>query len=350
MISTTNNNAVDVMKFICAILVVIIHAPPLQSYNDTANFILVEIIARIAVPYFFICAGYFFFRKINMQDGKIGKSINNYKYLKKYIINLLKIYAFWTIFFLLWWVPLWYKGDYLTYENIKGYVISIFLTGSYYHLWYIVALVYGMLFTFLIIRYAQLKVVIAIAVIFYFIGTFVYSYSWILNDSILIRTFIKLFETLGSVSVGLFRAFPYLIMGAVFAKYRLKITLTLSTVLSVICLVLVGLEVLFLKTSGGFRFSYVFLTGFTAFFIFNTVSKIKLKDRALYPLLRKFSSIIYFVHPMFININGIILSHYFETKNSITLFYSVFVCVLLFSVGLNKLSKYKGFDKLKALT
>ncbi|MDR7079133.1 serine/alanine racemase [Neobacillus niacini] len=349
MNSTTNNNAVDVMKFICAILVVIIHAPPLYSYNETANFILVEIIARIAVPYFFVCAGYFFFKKINMQNEKIEKNITNFNSVKKYIIHLLTIYAFWTVFFLLWWVPLWYKGGYLTFANMKGYVISIFISGSYFHLWYIVALIYGMVFTFLLLRFVQMKVVIATAVIFYLIGTFAYSYSWIFNDNILVENFIKIYDSLGSVSVGFFRTFPYLLMGIVFAKYRIKITLTLSAILSVICLILVGLEVLLLDTSGGSRFSYVLLTGFTVFFIFNTVSKINLNNSTLYPLLRKMSSIIYFVHPMFININGLIFSQYFSNKNSAILFCSVIVCVMLFSIGLIHLSQAKQFNKLKSV-
>jgi surface polysaccharide O-acyltransferase-like enzyme len=350
MTSAKNNNAVDVMKFICAIFVVIIHAPPLLSYNETANFILVEIIARIAVPFFFVCAGYFFFRKINIQNGKIEINIKNFKPLKKFIKHLLTIYAFWTVFYLIWWVSLWYNGGYLTLANMKGYVFSIFLSGSYYHLWYIVALIYGMVFTFFLLRNVKVKLVIVMAAIFYLIGTYTYSYTWITSDNYLIDLFIKFYGFLGSISVGLFRAFPYLIMGLVFSKYKIKIPLPLSAILSVICFLLMGLEVWFLKSSGNSsRFSYVLLTGVTLFFIFNTVSKIKLKYKPLYPLLRKLSSIIYFVHPMFININGLILLHYFNNKNSAILFISVLVCVILFSAGLIKLSQVKNFNKLKSV-
>lgn len=347
---TSNNNTVDVMKFICAILVVIIHSPPLLSYSETANFILVDIIARIAVPFFFVSAGYFFFNKININDGKIEKNINNLKLLKKYIFHLISIYIFWTVFYLIWWMPFWYNRGNLTLANMKGYVLSIFISGSYFHLWYIVALIYGMVFTFLILRHVQVKLVIATAVIFYFIGTFAYSYTWIVSENTLIDLLIKLYDLLSSISVGFFRVFPYLMMGFVFSKYRIKINTPLSVILSVTCLLLLGLEVWLLKTSGNTsRFSYVLLTGVTVFFIFNTVSKVKLKYNMLYPSLRKMSSIIYFVHPMFININALILTHYLSNENSGIFFISVLVCSALFSVGLIKLSQSRHFHKVKFL-
>jgi surface polysaccharide O-acyltransferase-like enzyme len=342
--SKTNNNAVDVMKFLSAILVVIIHAPPLLSYSKTANFILVEIISRVAVPFFFVCGGYFFFNKIKLTNGKIDVNINNFLPVKKYILHLTRIYAFWTLFYLLWWIPLWYHGGFLTLSNIKGYVLSIFISGSYYHLWYIVALIYGMVFTYTILRFVRLKLVIAISVIFYLIGTFAYSYSWLANGNFLLNHFLKLYDLFSSLSVGIFRAFPYLVMGLVFSKYRIKISTPLSATISVVCLFSLAMEVWFLKTFGhSSKFSYVFLTGVTVFFIFNTVSKIKLK------LLRKISSVIYFVHPMLININGLILSHYFRTDNSAVLFISVTICSVLFSVGFIKLSQINHFYKLKAI-
>lgn len=176
------------------------------------------------------------------------------------------------------------------------------------------------------------------------------SYTWIAGDNLVIHQLIKVYEIFGSISVGLFRAFPYLIMGLVFSKYRIKITTQMSIFVSLICLILLSLEVWLLKTSGNTsKFSYVLLTGFTVFFIFNSVIRIKLNHNAAYPLLRKMSSIIYFVHPMFININGSILLHYFSNENSVVLFSSVLVSVLLFSVGLIKVSHTKHFNKVKSV-
>ena len=45
--------AIDYVKVICAILVVCIHTGPLLSVNEEMNFFLVQVLARMAVPYIF---------------------------------------------------------------------------------------------------------------------------------------------------------------------------------------------------------------------------------------------------------------------------------------------------------
>lgn len=42
----------DVTKFVCAILVVMIHVPPFGN-NETLDFIFQKCLAKIAVPFFF---------------------------------------------------------------------------------------------------------------------------------------------------------------------------------------------------------------------------------------------------------------------------------------------------------
>ena len=49
-------NSIDVFKLICALLIVCIHTDPLENYNILANYILVDIFARIAVPFFFVAS------------------------------------------------------------------------------------------------------------------------------------------------------------------------------------------------------------------------------------------------------------------------------------------------------
>ena len=47
----------------CALLVITIHTNPFERINITINFLLVNIISTIAVPFFFITTGYFFYEK-----------------------------------------------------------------------------------------------------------------------------------------------------------------------------------------------------------------------------------------------------------------------------------------------
>lgn len=47
-------SGIDWMRLIAAVLVITIHTSPLASYNTTGDFILTRVIARVAVPFFFM--------------------------------------------------------------------------------------------------------------------------------------------------------------------------------------------------------------------------------------------------------------------------------------------------------
>jgi hypothetical protein len=347
-----NNNTIDIVKLICAVLVVSIHTQPLISFNRTGNFIMEEIIARMAVPFFFICSGYFLFNKVNINNGRMDRGFSNLNIFKKVVVHLINIYVFWTLFYLAWWIPFWYHGGFLTLANLKGYLLSFLINGSYYHLWYVVSLIYGLGFTYLIFRVLPIRLVIITGVIFYLIGTFSYSYTWIFSNNYLITHFIKLYDSFESISLGIFRAFPYITIGFFFSKCQIRIGKLLSLLLGSLCLLLVGVEVWLLKSyENSSNLSYVLFTGALAFFVFYNTSNIKLNDNKIYIILRKMSSIIYFVHPMFININSLIMKHYFGTSDSAILFGSVLLCSILFSLLLINLpvSETKYFKKLRSV-
>ncbi|SKA88563.1 serine/alanine racemase [Caloramator quimbayensis] len=85
-----NYYAFDVMKFVASILVISIHTKPLADYNKYYDFIITQIIARIAVPFYFSAAGYLFFSKLK-YPLQVNKNYN-LKRLKKYIYNIIYIY------------------------------------------------------------------------------------------------------------------------------------------------------------------------------------------------------------------------------------------------------------------
>lgn len=81
--------SLDVAKFICALLVIIIHTRPFSVLSDIIDFYLVDVIARIAVPLFFAISGYLFFYGLHFQDGKIVNCAENrtklFMYLKRIV-------------------------------------------------------------------------------------------------------------------------------------------------------------------------------------------------------------------------------------------------------------------------
>lgn len=82
----------DITKFIASIFVISIHTHPLSNYNKYYDFIITQIFARIAVPFFFSTAGFLFFSKLK-YPLKNNKEYN-FKRLKKYILNIIYIYIY----------------------------------------------------------------------------------------------------------------------------------------------------------------------------------------------------------------------------------------------------------------
>lgn len=58
MINNNRNSSIDIMQFICSILVVLIHVGTIVS-NPIAHFFIKSILCRIAVPLFFINNAFF---------------------------------------------------------------------------------------------------------------------------------------------------------------------------------------------------------------------------------------------------------------------------------------------------
>ena len=60
--------AIDIAKYVSALLVVCIHTFPFIELNETFNTYFIQTICRMAVPFFFTISGYFFFRKLTNDE------------------------------------------------------------------------------------------------------------------------------------------------------------------------------------------------------------------------------------------------------------------------------------------
>ena len=61
--------AIDIAKYISALLVVYIHTFPLADISADLNMIVLQAVCRIAVPFFFTVSAFLFFRRIDVQAG-----------------------------------------------------------------------------------------------------------------------------------------------------------------------------------------------------------------------------------------------------------------------------------------
>lgn len=62
------NQSIDIFRLLCAVMVVAIHTSPLSELGDGAAYLFQEIVPRIAVPFFFAAAGYFYIGKLERGD------------------------------------------------------------------------------------------------------------------------------------------------------------------------------------------------------------------------------------------------------------------------------------------
>jgi len=156
--------AVDIMKFICALLVIIVHTNPLQPHYPLSNFILINVFGRISVPFFFISAGYLF-----AQSSKEKGS----KYFRGYIKALIRLYLIWFIIYLpfgLFRIQEMVPGNINLWLGIGIFIEALLLHGSYFHLWYLIALIIGLIILHLFQKRFAIKYLIIIGVFLFIFG------------------------------------------------------------------------------------------------------------------------------------------------------------------------------------
>ena len=66
-----NYTGIDYFRFIAALLIIAIHTSPLGSFSETGDFMLTRIIARVAVPFFFMTSGFFLISRYAYNNSKL---------------------------------------------------------------------------------------------------------------------------------------------------------------------------------------------------------------------------------------------------------------------------------------
>ena len=294
-----NYNSIDLAKFVCAILVVMIHVAPFgESANSTIvtlNFAVRKCLARTAVPFFFIASGFFLYRKTSFKKFEIGPSI-------KYVKRLAGLYLIWSLIYFPLNLILFRRDSEGMVHALLLYIRNFFFAGSYGHLWYLTALIFAVLLTsFLLSRGKSIKTIICLASIFYLAGLLDQSWYGLIRPLSTACPFIwKVLEAIMFCIVntrdGLFDGFLFVSIGALFSQEKVKISKPASLIGFLVSLLLLFTEAFTLRH---FNFiknydMYIFLVP-TTFFAFSYVKQAELADSGKYKTLRKLSTLIYFM-------------------------------------------------------
>lgn len=189
--STTVSNptpriaAVDCMRFFAIIAVIIIHTIPFrnielehQGQYDILGVVL-NILARFGVPFFFTVSGYFWGLKIRSGQPVMPVSAGTAK-------RLLLILVVWCLVYLLPYnlgaifehgmlgpIKVWYWH----LRELASDPLLIFFEGTHQHLWFLIALLWAVAISAVFVRLGLIKLLASIGIALYVFGVLSLAYA-----------------------------------------------------------------------------------------------------------------------------------------------------------------------------
>lgn len=197
---------IDYFRIIAAVLIVAIHTSPLTSFSKIGDFILTRVIARIAVPFFFMTSGFFLISRYTCNDEK----------LKAFIKKTAIIYAAAILIY----IPINLYNGYFSMENLLPNIIKdIVFDGTLYHLWYLPASIIGATIAWYLVKKLDYPKALAITVILYIIGLFGDSYYGISEKIPVLNSFYEsIFQVSDYTRNGIFFAPVFFVAGGMIAE------------------------------------------------------------------------------------------------------------------------------------
>jgi len=316
------NTLLDVLKFICAILIVGSHVLPI-FHNDVLNLYYGQWFFRFAVPLFIISSG-FYFEKMDTNKRKT------------YIKRILLLYIVGVVMYL----PNILSSYSLSSISDILRICRVLFFG-YYHLWYLVALFMALLVSYLMNMFLPIEKhktkYFVVCVILLFIGIFFDEYYKIFNNDFLTKI-AYILNIFGSTRNFIFMTFPIVTIGRLIYIEREKIfeikplTYILSTMLFFV------LSILELTILDGLHINNI-TTDLT---FFNFIPAIFLFILTFYyhpkclegktTACRKQADVIYLIHVLVIEILNLFLSLQYYLKFFVVCIISWFLSFIVIKI------------------
>lgn len=288
-----NFNAMDVVKFFSAILLVCAHTAServsLPKFLDLCCSLYI-----VTVPFFFVASSFLFFKKLDTQS--CDKRIQSFE---KYTYRIWSLYVVWSLIYFCFVVTNWLINS-CGVDDVLFYLHHSLVFSTYPTIWFLPALWIGVGLVYLCKYKCQMKDrdIFLIAMALYCIGGFFYSYHSICSETESINaTYTRIFVTWRN---GLFYAFVYAFIG-----YKIAVSEFISRKSCLLGTVLFC--VLFLAEAFGMKSivptsdaNFLFMLVPFSYFFFSLVCKIKLQDSTIYLSLRKMSMLIFVSQRLFL--------------------------------------------------
>ncbi len=286
-IRADENGMIDIFKFLFSLSVMVCHMKTYQDLSvyggviSKAYWMEFYIINRQAVPFFFLCAGYFL--GINMKH-----SHNRKRYIVAYLKRILCLYVLWTMIF----------APYLmvVYDHLLEFLKDFFLTGQLVHFWFFPSLLVAVVISVISYRFMGNWALLCSA-IFYLLGMYLQSV-----DNGLTEAYTQIFETSRN---GIFFGYIFVLTGYCIGKSgKQKISrrrLVAEGILVILSYACVMIETMICWGQGveNLNFLTLIFSGISTFLLVKDLgdcSLIREGSTKVFRILRKSSTIIYCSH------------------------------------------------------
>lgn len=278
---------IDILKFLMAICVVSIHTLPAGWFTSPAAQNLYDFLCACAVPFFFVSSGFLLAQKTEARstfDPNAQLTVVTAS-LKKFA----KLYVLWMLLYspLAVWDMIRSSRGLL--KGILVYLHGFFLVGEHYNswpLWYLLSTIYGLCFLWLFSkRKTPLNRIVLVSHILFYCGAAV---SYLLeNAHILPGALSGIFGVLsGLLFPGrIVNGFLYISIGMLAYHRRFSNPMGILFLLLHLASQLSGIELIMTLCSP--------LSGLGLLILASNAS---LNNSPVYPLMRKLSVVLYFLH------------------------------------------------------
>lgn len=305
---------VDIMKLICAFLIVYIH-----TYNHDLGIVgewSYANLSPVGVPFFFIVSGFLYTK--GLQKSGYAKS-----YLLHYFKRVFGMYIFWSVCTLpvAWMNTCIAHSDYSVVMKII-YIVRCFLfTGTVGYYWYVLALVYNSVFIYYAHKWKKCSLLFLFSIIFFIVGV-LYNGGCLRETSVGVFMHVVFGSERNALNVGLF----YMCVGMYLWKHQFYVN---KIVLWIVIMFGLAISTYLNKIT-----PYKIIQAPIAIVLFLiAIQNYRIKKEHLLGGMRKWSTAIYLGHVPFI----LMFDYYLKRGTIIDYPLSIFFALALFYV-INKVS------------
>lgn len=294
----TEYRGLDLMKFIMALLIVVLHTHPFDGISEVLNFSTADVLGRVAVPFFFAATGF-------LMERKLRNSRNMNQVIGKYVRSILKLYLIWTVIYFP--IILCY-GKVTCEERGLKYAVLAFcrdtvLGGSYVHLWYLPATVVGVVLAFYAVKWLGMKKAGILFAVLYLMGLLTQSYFGVLlmildQDGFIWGLLLAVKKVMATCRNGIFFGSIFIYIGMAAARRPAEMSGRKAWTGVVLSLLFLWIEEVCLYRYGVVREPDMYLMLVpAAYFLLCAALQIRMEQSAVW--FREMSKNLYFVHMIF---------------------------------------------------